>query len=78
MLRRSPRARCKTDDRPHRRVVADALNNGAAVDVTALERSKIDGAPSPHIDRFGRDGRGEKAQEKCGGGSDHDVREVKA
>ena len=60
-----------------RRVVADALNNGAAVDVAALERSKVDGAPSSHIDRFGRDGRGEKAQEKCGGGADHDVRRLK-
>jgi hypothetical protein len=42
-----------------RLVVADALNQAAAVDVPALERSEVDGAAIPDVDRFGADLRGE-------------------
>src|ERR1700704_5212818 len=47
-----------------RLVVADALNETAAVDVAALERAEIDGAAVPDVNRFGAELRGEPEQEE--------------
>src|SRR5262249_61306134 len=54
-----------------RRLVADALDNRAAVDVPALEAQEVNSAASAHLNFFGADGRCEETEQQCGGGSDH-------
>jgi hypothetical protein len=56
-----------------RLVVADALDQAAAVDIAAVERPEVDGAAVPDVNRLGAErGRQQERDDACCR-SDHDV-----
>jgi hypothetical protein len=61
----------RDDQVASRPVVADSLQDGAAVDVAAFEGCKIDGLAAADLDRLGDDRGGEELREQDCDGPDH-------